>query len=80
MLEMHDWFVIWQRNFAEIDKHWKIGHVVARAEACTWKTSLERTSLKDASKPWLRAIRLVKEGSLEDPLIQVAVVRRVSAG
>jgi hypothetical protein len=44
------------------------------------KTSLERPSLGDVSKPWLRAIKLVEEGTLEGSWIQVAVARRVSAG
>ena len=63
-------------------KHWKIGHVVARAATYSQgkKPLFERPSLGDVSKPWLRAIKLVKEGPLESPWIQVAVARRVSAG
>ena len=62
-------------------KHWKIGHVVARAATYSQgKTSLERPSLRDVSKPWLRSIKLVEEVALEDSWIQVAVARRVSAG
>ena len=62
-------------------RHWKIGHVVARAATYSQgKTSLERPSLRDVSKPWLRAVKLVKEGSLGDSWIQVADARRVSAG
>ena len=62
-------------------KHWKIGHVVARAATYSQgKTSLERPSLRDVSKPWLRAIKLVKGIALEGSWIQVAVARRVSAG
>jgi hypothetical protein len=74
-------FSILQRNFTETDEtleDW------ARSGSCynifTWKSSLERPSLKDVSKPWLRAIKLVEEGPLEDSWIQVAVIRRVSAG
>jgi GMP synthase-like glutamine amidotransferase len=51
-------------------KHWKIGHMVARAITYTWKTSLDRSSLRNVSKPWLRAIyhipyKLVEEGPWE---------------
>jgi hypothetical protein len=87
MLEMHDWFAVWQGSFTETDKtleDW------ARGGSCyhtyTWKSSSERPSLRDVSKPWLRAIyhitytKLAEEGTLEDSLIQVVVARRVSAG
>lgn len=61
-------------------RHWKIGHVVARAATYSQgKTSLERPSLRDVSKPWLRAIRLVKEDpwkvlGYRSPLLGVSVL------
>ena len=61
-------------------KHWKIGHVVARAATYSQgKTSLERPSLRDVSKPWLRAIKLVKEDpwkvlGYRSPLLGVSVL------
>ena len=45
--------------------HRKIGHVVARAATYSQgKTSLERPSLRDVSKPWLRAVKTCKGGTL----------------
>ena len=61
-------------------RHWKIGHVVARAATYSQgKTSLERPSLRDVSKPWLRAIKLVKEDpwkvlGYRSPLLGVSVL------
>ena len=74
-------FVVWQRSFTEIDKtleDW------ARSGSCCniftgAKPLLERPSLGDVSKPWLRAIKLVKEDpwkvlGYRSPLLGVSVL------
>ena len=80
MLEMHDWFTIWQEGFTETDKtleDW------ARSGSCyniyTWKSSLERPSLRRI-ETMAEGSKTCKGGSLEGSWIQVAVARRVSAG
>ena len=62
-------------------KHWKIGHVVARAATYSQgKTSLEKTVVERRIESMAEGNKLVEEGPLEGPWIQVAVARRVSAG
>ena len=81
MLEMHDWLAVGQRSFTKADEtleDW------ARSGSCCniftgEKTLLERPSLGDVSKPWLRAIKLVKEDpwkvlGYRSPLLGVSVL------